>query len=260
MAAEPAATLAVDGEVATIALTRPDRANSMNAQFFADLGRLLDEVGGRSDIRSVVLVGEGRHFCAGGDLDHPLFDEDDDALRRAQIEDAYVVTQRMLDLPQPVVCAVQGRIAGAGLALVLSSDLRVAAESAVFSLDFVRLGLAPDMGVNWLLASTIGTGRALDFALTGDLIRAAQAHEWGIISRVVPDGEERAAAHALAVQLAGHPRAGMAAIRRLVRTAPFMDRAAAFDDEITTMTRLSASADARARLAAFRARAREAKR
>ncbi|HRE01431.1 MAG TPA: enoyl-CoA hydratase/isomerase family protein, partial [Ilumatobacteraceae bacterium] len=104
---------------------------------------------------------------------------------------AYGVTERLLDLPLPIVCAVQGRCAGAALAMVLSCDLRIATESAVFSLDFVRLGLSPDMGVCWLLGSAVGIGRALDFALSGELMDAQRALDWGIVTRVVPDGGER---------------------------------------------------------------------
>lgn len=247
-----------DGGVAVVEMNRPERANSMDADMFPALAAALAAVAGDADVRAVLLCGAGRHFCAGGDLDHPLFDDDDEDSRRAQIEAAYAVTDQLLDLPQPVVVAVQGRCAGAGLALVLGGDLRIATTDAIFSLDFVRLGLAPDMGVCWLLAPAIGTGRALDLALSGELLGAARAAEWGIVSRLVEPGEERTAALQLAHRLAAQPPGGMAAIRRLVRTAPAVERQAGFAMEIDVMTRLAASTDARERLDAFRNRTRDA--
>ncbi|MCU1504755.1 MAG: enoyl-CoA hydratase [Ilumatobacteraceae bacterium] len=249
-----------EADVAIVELNRPGRANSMGPAIFPALAGALRALAGDASVRSIVLCGAGRHFCAGGDLDHPLFDEDDEVLRRQQIVAAYEVTQQLLAQPQPIVTAVQGRCAGAALALVLASDLRVASRAAVFSLDFVRLGLAPDMGVCWLLAPAIGTGRALDLALTGEPMSASQAHEWGIVSRLVDDGEERSTALALAHALAAHPPGGMAAIRQMVRTVPFASREAGFRTEIDTMTRLAASVDARDRLQQFRVRSRGAAR
>jgi 2-(1,2-epoxy-1,2-dihydrophenyl)acetyl-CoA isomerase len=248
----------VDDQLATVSLTRADRANAMNADFFGALSGALDDVARRDDVRAVVLRGEGRHFCAGGDLDHPLFSEDDAAVRRASIEQAYTVTNRLLDLPFPVVCAVQGRCAGAALALVLACDLRVAADTAMFSLDFVRLGLSPDMGAGWLLTSTVGTGRALDLALTGELMPAQQALDWGIVTRLVPEPDLLATATSLARRLADHPRGGVEAIRRLVRVLPNMSRSEGFEAEIVEMVRLTATTEARDRLEAFRQRTRGA--
>lgn len=250
----------LDGEVAVVELARPERANCMDGPMFGALSDALDQVAETPGVRAVVLCGAGKHLCAGGDLDHPLFSDDDADSRRRQISQAYEVTNRMLDLQVPIVCAIQGRCAGAGLALVLSTDLRIAARSAVFSLDFVRLGVVPDMGLCWLLASTVGTGRALELAMTGDLMGAPQAHEWGIVTAVVDDGREREVAIERARALCAFPPGGLAAIRSLVRTAPFVDRHEAFRQEIDTMTELSATPDARNRLQAFRQRARGATR
>ena len=247
-------TVSADAGVTTIALSRPSRANAMDAAFFDAMAGALDDVQEDESARVVVLVGDGRHFCAGGDLDHPLFDEHDPLERRRHIEAAYEVTARMLDLDVPIVCALQGRVAGAATALVLASDLRVAARSTVFSLDFVRLGLSPDMGVAWLLAPAIGTARAVEWAITGDLVGAETAREWGLVSRVVDDGDERRVAFELAERLTEHPRGGLAAIRRLVRTAPTLPRSAGFEAEIASMNALIPSEASQARLTAFRSR------
>jgi 2-(1,2-epoxy-1,2-dihydrophenyl)acetyl-CoA isomerase len=184
-----------------------------------------------------------------------LFDEPDAAARRSQIQAAYDVTELLLDLEVPVVCAIQGRVAGAATALVLASDIRIAAPSTVFSLDFVRLGLSPDMGVCWLLTPAIGTSRALEMAMSGDLVGADTALAWGLVSKVVDEGQQRDIAIETARRLSEHPRAGLAAIRRLVRTAHTMSRTEGFAAEIDSMNSLIPTADAQGRLADFRSRA-----
>ena len=252
---DQAVSLSIEAGIATMVLSRPERANAMDAEFFRAVAEAFEEISADQSVRVVVLAGDGRHFCAGGDLRHPLFDDPDPRSRRRQIEAAYDVTSLMLDLDVPIVSALQGRIAGAATAMVLATDIRVAAASTVFSLDFVRLGLSPDMGVCYLLAPAIGTGRALEMALTGDLVDADKALAWGLVSRVVDEGRQRDVALDVAMQLVEHPRGGMGSIRRLIRSAPLMERAAGFDAEIASINRLIPSEDAQARLAAFRSRA-----
>ena len=245
----------VDG-IATIELARPSRANSLDPAMFTELSEALDCCATTDGVRVIVISGRGKHFCAGGDLDHPVFDADGPDERRRHLEPAYDVTTKMLDASAPIVVAVQGRCAGAGLALVLASDLRIASASATFSLDFVRLGLVPDMGVSWLLGQAVGTARALDLALTAEVIDADTAMEWGIVSRVVADGAQLGAAMDLARSIAEHPPGGLQAARRLVRSGPFAGRSAAFEQEISAMNELIPTTDAQARLQAFRDRRR----
>jgi len=235
----------------------PERANALGPALIPALRTALLDLRGRHDVRAVVLAGEGRHFCAGGDLDLPLFDEADPAARLAAIEEAYDITDALLDLDVPVVAAIHGRCAGAGLALALGSDLRVATASASFSLEFVRLGLVPDMGLCWLLPAAIGGSRALELALASDVIGAPQAAEWGLVNRVVPDGTHVDAATAWCRQLAAFPPRGLAAARRLLRNAPRLDRARAFEEERDVMNALIPTADSQDRLHAFRTRARQ---
>ncbi len=252
------AAVAVDvtDRIATIALARPSRANALDSAAFVELAAALDRCTADAAVRAIVLTGQGAHFSAGGDLDHPVFSAADADERREHLQPAYAVTTRLLDSPVPVVTAVQGRCAGAAVALVLASDLRVGATSSTFSLDFVRLGITPDMGVSWLLARSIGTGRALELALTAEAIDAACALEWGLLSRVVEDGTQIEAATQIARSLAEFPAGGLRAARKLVREAPFMDRERAFDAEIDAVTELVGSPDAQARFDAFRNRKR----
>jgi 2-(1,2-epoxy-1,2-dihydrophenyl)acetyl-CoA isomerase len=246
----------VEGGVAVVTMRRPDRANALGPELMAALKDALVSLRRRDGVRAVVLAGEGRNFCAGGDLTHPLFDEPDAWVRLAQIEDAYGITEALLDLDVPAVAAIQGRCAGAGLALALGCDLRVMATSATFSLDFVRLGLVPDMGLCWLLAPAIGGARALELALTADVVGSGQALEWGLVNRVVPDGAEGQEARAWAEALVAFPPGGLAATRRLVRTVGSMDRDRGFALERETMNRLIPTPDSQAQLEAFRTRRR----
>ena len=243
-------------DIARIELARPSRANALDRKMFTELSEALGRCMTTDGVRAIVLSGRGNHFCAGGDLDHPVFDADGPDERRRHLEPAYDVTTKMLDAPVPIVVAVHGRCAGAGLALVLASDLRVASRSATFSLDFVRLGLVPDMGVSWLLGQAVGTARALDLALSADVIDAETALQWGIVSRVVDNGTELDAAMDRARSIAEHPFGGLQAARTLVRRGPFVARSTAFENEISAMIDLIPSPDAQDRLQAFRQRRR----
>jgi enoyl-CoA hydratase/carnithine racemase len=243
-----------DDGVAVVMLQVPERANALGPALMAALLDTLGSLPRRGEVRAVVLAGEGRNFCAGGDLDHPLFDEPDPSARLAQIEAAYGITEAILDLDVPVVAAIHGRCAGAGLALALAADLRVAAASATSSLEFVRLGLVPDMGLCWLLPAAIGGSRALELALSGEVVDAGTAGEWGLVNRVVPDGTHVDAATAWCRQVAGFPAGGLAATRRLLRTAARLERPYAFQEEAGVMNSLIATADSQARLRAVRTR------
>jgi 2-(1,2-epoxy-1,2-dihydrophenyl)acetyl-CoA isomerase len=242
--------------IAAIQLARPERANALDAASFRELAAALDRCTADPDVRAITLSGQGSHFSAGGDLDHPVFSAPDAEARREHLRPAYEVTARILDAPVPVVTAIHGRCAGAALAIVLASDLRVGAPSSTFSLDFVRLGIMPDMGVSWLLGRSVGTGRALELALTAEVLDAPTALEWGLLSRVVDDGTVLDAATQIARSFAEFPPAGLRAARWLVREAPFMNRDQAFATEIDAVVELLASPEAQSRLDAFRRRKR----
>ena len=246
----------VDG-IASIQLDRPERANALGPEVVEDLARSLDVCLGSPETRVLVLSGRGRHFCAGGDLDHPLFSEPDAARRHRMIADAYGLTDRLLDAEVPVITAVHGRCAGAALAFVLASDLCLAGASSTFSLDFVRLGLAPDMGVSWLLGRTVPAKHASELALTAEPIDAETAHRWGLVSRVVPDGTHLEEAMGIAAALAAHPADGVAAVRRLVRDNPGRPRTEAFGVEMDVMESLLETPEVQARLESFRTVARQ---
>lgn len=249
-------TVETAGAVSSVVLNRADRANAMDSAMFQALREALERVAADASTNVVVLRGNGAHFCAGGDLAHPLFSDDDAARRREQIEEAYVVTNCLLDFPVPIVCVAHGRCAGAGLALVLASDVRIVAPDATFSIDFARLGLAPDMGLAWLLRQNVPLGPALHLTMTAEVFGAAEAHRLGLATRIADPDCELAEGMDVARRIAGFPRQGPASVRQLLRGAANLDRHAAFEKEVDVMTDLSASPHAREQLEAFRTRQR----
>lgn len=181
--------------VRQVTLHRPDRLNTMNHALVNRLHEVLDELAADRDCRVVVITGSGRAFCAGLDLAGY-----GDPEREKQMglplatldrqQEIARLTQRLHDLPQPVIVAVNGAAAGGGLALVLASDIRIASAEAVFAVSFIRAGYsACDIGVSWLLPRIVGAGHAHELMLTGRRFDAEEAERIGMLHRVVePQG------------------------------------------------------------------------
>jgi 2-(1,2-epoxy-1,2-dihydrophenyl)acetyl-CoA isomerase len=234
-----------DGEVLVVAMDRPRRANSLNEATFVGLSTFLGQGAIDGSVRGVVLCSEGPHFCAGADLDAPVFHEDDDEARRARALGAYAVIAELLDYPKPVVCAVQGQALGAALSLVLACDIRIGAVSSTISIPFVRFGLIPDMGLSWLLPTMIGAGRALDLALADEPLSADEARSWGLLTEVVPDGAERTRAIERARSLGALPHEGIREARRLMRGSFAVGRDETIAQELDSITRFVGTPEAR---------------
>ncbi|HEX2180907.1 MAG TPA: enoyl-CoA hydratase-related protein, partial [Rubrobacteraceae bacterium] len=176
--------------VATISLNRPDKLNAFDGRMHEDLHSALDAAASDEEVRCVVLRGEGRGFSAGADLRS----ED---LSRADGETpdlgAYLrrtfspSVMRISEMDKPVLASLHGPVYGAGLGLALACDLRLAAQSAKFSVAFVKIGLMPDAGVSFFLPRVVGLGRAMEMSMLGDAVDADEAQRIGLVNRVVPD-------------------------------------------------------------------------
>lgn len=195
------------GEVTRVTLNRPHSLNALNVSLVDELTRALESIRRDRDCRVVVLTGAGRAFCAGLDLggygDDKQVEADGLMLRtfdrQREIADVAV---RLHELPQPVIAAVNGAAAGGGLALVCASDVRIAADNAVFAGSFIRAGYsACDIGVSWLLPRLMGAGRAHELMLTGRKFDAHEAFAGGLLARVVAPDALLTAAHAVAAQI-----------------------------------------------------------
>jgi enoyl-CoA hydratase/carnithine racemase len=170
--------------VVTVILDRPERANALSPDLLAALKEQLGHV--RREHRAVVLVGSGRAFCAGADLKW-LGTCRDPAVAVAELVAVHhTVIGLLLDMPVPVIAAVNGIVAGGGLGLALAADYRIAADSATFTAAYFRLGLTPDGGSSAFLERTIGATRAMEMLLTNRTLRADEALAWGMVNEVVP--------------------------------------------------------------------------
>jgi enoyl-CoA hydratase/carnithine racemase len=249
--AGPVRSRPVDG-IAVVAIDRPHRANTLDHRTFVELKAAIDAAAGDPDVHALLLCSEGPHFCGGADLfDDALFGDAAQGPQRAVVDASYAVTAALLEFPKPTVCAVQGRSAGGGTALVLACDLRIASTRLSISVDFVRFGIVPDLGLTWMLPTMLGVGWALDLALGTDALDAEQAVRRGVVSEVVGDAELRPRALERARRLGAMPREAVVAARRLVRSAPSRSYATAVREERAALDGVLGAPDTIARRDAF---------
>ncbi|MFJ9562847.1 enoyl-CoA hydratase/isomerase family protein [Streptomyces fuscichromogenes] len=238
--------------IAHLRLNRPEASNGMDVPFLQALHAAVLRCHGEPRVRAVLLTGEGPHFCAGGDVRTFAAKGEHlpDYLREATAW-LQISASALLQLQAPVVAAVHGYAAGGGgFGLVCASDFVIAAESAKFMSGAVRAGMAPDAGVSVTLTQLVGLRKAIEILLTNPTLTAAEALEAGLITRVVPDADLAAEAHALALTLTtGAPRA-LAATKRLLWGGVGATVADRLAEEARTVSELSGTADAREALAA----------
>jgi len=175
------------GPILRLTLNRPQRLNACDRAMLSSLSDNLAEIAAMADARVLVLTGEGRAFCAGQDLADKSATEDGEAIRDMLERHYNPVVRQIRTLPLPVICAVNGVAAGAGIGLALACDFVLAKESAVFDLAFARLGLIPDAGLTFLLPRHLGWGKALGLALLGERLTAPEAARTGLIWQSIAD-------------------------------------------------------------------------
>jgi enoyl-CoA hydratase/carnithine racemase len=236
----------VAGGIATVTFNRPERLNALTFDVYADLRDLLAELPHRDEVRVLVLTGEGRGFCSGGDV-HEIIGELLNAGAKELLEFTRMtgaVVQRMRECPIPVVAAVNGVAAGAGAVLALAADFRLLAKSASFAFLFTRVGLAgADMGSAYLLPRLVGLGRATEMLLLGEPVDAKRAAEIGLANIVVDDDSLGAAAAALARRLAEGPSLAYGTTKILLSRELDMDLAASVELEAMAQALLMTSDD-----------------
>ncbi len=212
-----------DGAVLTITLNRPEVFNAFNAALHAALAAALEEAADPA-VRAVVLTGAGRGFCAGQDLKE--FSEMPESIRE-RLEQTYHPNIRAIRaLEKPVIAAVNGPCAGAGLSLACACDLRLAADGATFVPGFIGIGLIPDSGGSWFVHRLLGFARAFEWMSSNRKLTAAEAHAWGLVSEVAEDVAARAAE--VAAGYAALPTRGIGLTKRLFEHA----YTASLDDQL----------------------------
>lgn len=248
-----------DGQVATLTFTRPDKLNALTFAAYADLRDLLHELPQRGDTRALVIRGEGRAFCSGGDVQEIigalLEMRPDELLDFTRMTGA--VVRAMRECPVPIIAAVHGVAAGAGSVIALAADFRVVTRSARFAFLFTRVGLAgADMGSAYLLPRLVGLGRATQLLMLGDDLPAAEADRYGLVSELVEDGEVDDRAAALARRLASGPAFAYAQTKSLLSRELDLPLSGALELEAMTQALLMTSEDYAEFHAAFTGRRR----
>ncbi len=198
--------------VATLRLDRPDRLNALTFDIYEGLRDAFAQLSTNEDVRCIILTGTGRGFCSGGDVEDiigALFSFDEAGLQQFTTLTCDVVAN-MRNTPQPIVAALNGTVAGAGAALAIASDLRVAVPSAKISFLFTKVGLSgADMGACHLLPRLVGLGKATELLMLGDPLPAEEAHRLGLYNRLVEPDQLMAEAQGLAKRLAAGPQMGL---------------------------------------------------
>lgn len=249
----PPLLVADDGAVRTLTLNRPQAFNAFNAELKSALLAALQDASENDAVRAVVLTGAGRAFGAGQDLKEHLarVTSGDPGLATTVSEFYNPLIELVTGMRKPVIAAVNGVAAGAGAALAFACDLRIAAESASFTMAFAQVALSADSAASYTLPRLIGRGRAMQLMLTGQRVDAAEALRIGMVGEVVPDAELAARAAEVAGALAAGPTDALGWIKASVEFGATHDLADTLAFEDRAQAACFASADHREAIEAF---------
>ena len=236
-------SLTIASGLATITLDRPEKLNSLNGQLKSELATAIRQIGSDdSGARALLIAGAGKVFCAGADLSEGLPAGRTDA-GASLIETYHPFLHEIAELKIPIVSAVNGAAAGAGMSIAISADIVIASESAYFLQAFVKIGLVPDAGSTFILPRLIGDARAKAMMMLGDKVPAKTALEWGMIHKVVADDDLLETATALAQGLADGPTVALSGIRSLMRATTHNSFGEQLQAEAMSQRKASQSAD-----------------
>ena len=251
MTESPVSLRVADG-VGHVRLERPDAANALDLPTARALRGRVEEAAADVGVRALLVTGAGRRFCAGGDVASFAAAPDPAAYIRALATEADAAVRALAEVEKPVVAAVHGAVAGAGLAVMLACDIVVADPATAFVFAYPTIGLTPDCGVSYLLPRAIGQQRALRFALSGRPASAAEAHEWGLVTDLAEEPAVRGAE--LASALAAGPCHALGQVRRLLRSGWELSRVAVGVEEARTISEMATGVEAQELIRAFTTR------
>ncbi len=244
----------LDDGVATVTFNRPAKLNALTFDVYADLRDLMAELPHRGDATVLVITGDGRGFCSGGDVEE-IIGALQDVDTRTLLDFARLtgsVVRGMRQLPMPIIAAVNGVAAGAGAVIALAADFRILAESASFQFLFTKVGLAgADMGSAYLLPRVVGLGRATEMLILGDPVDPTQALDSGLAMKVVADAELGSESESLARRLADGPTLAYATTKMLIGRELDMDLHSAIEIEAFAQALLMTGEDHRSFYRAF---------
>ncbi len=259
-AAGPLRTVLLDfsDDIATLRLNRPDKGNAIDTDMAADLAEAATQIAHRTDVRAVLISGNGPNFTVGGDLS--LFAgtarEQLPELLRRMIDSFHLAIERLTGIDAPVVAAVRGGAGGGGLGLLYAADIVVAADDARFALGYGALGLTADGGNTWFLPRMVGMRRAQELFLLNRRLTAQEALEYGLVSRLAPAVSVEKEAATIAATLASGPTLAYGAVRRMLRQSYETSLSDQLDLEKAAIVAAAHSDDAQEGIAAFIAKRR----
>jgi 2-(1,2-epoxy-1,2-dihydrophenyl)acetyl-CoA isomerase len=242
----------VRDHVAHITLNRPDAANSINEDMGKDLMHAALRCDEDPEIRAVLISGAGKIFSGGGDLKAFISKGDQLPYHIKEITTyLHAAMSRLTRMDAPVVAAVHGAVAGAGMSIAIACDIVVAAETTRFMVAYTRAGLVPDGSSTYFLPRIVGLKRALELTLTNRMFSAQEALQWGLITRVIPDNELLAQARAIAVQLAAGPTRAYGVSKRLLHSGWMETLETQMENESQAIANSARTLDAREGITAF---------
>ncbi len=239
--------------VATLVMNRPERLNALNNELASALNDSLGRIAEDDTVRVVVITGAGRAFCAGGDLGligkgrQTGATQELEPLLRAGMQ----AVLKIRTMPQPVIAAVNGAAAGAGMNIALAADIRIAAEEATFGQNFAKVGLFPDYGGTYFLPQLVGPAKAAELFYTGDMIEAKTALELGIVNHVVPAAQLEAEVNALVQKIALGPPVAIRAVKKVLFGSEKEKLAKALENEVQEQIHCYLSEDCSEGIRAF---------
>jgi 2-(1,2-epoxy-1,2-dihydrophenyl)acetyl-CoA isomerase len=239
--------------VASLILNRPDKLNALNTDLAVALNETLGRIATDKNIHAVILTGAGRAFCAGGDLAEIWKgrQENDVADLEPLLRAGMQMVLKIRTMRQPVIAAVNGAAAGAGMNIALAADIRFASESAVFGQNFAKVGLFPDYGGTFFLPQLIGPAKAAEMLYTGDMIDAKTALQLGLVNRLVPADKLEGEAMAFAKGIVHGPRLASRALKQVLFGNQRAELTKALEYEVEEQMKCFASEDCAEGLRAF---------
>lgn len=248
----------VRDRVAIITLNRPEARNALSDHLTPALRTMIRVCGEDSSIGALLITGAGTAFCSGGDVKgmgantNPAKAAMSSDERVADLQERQrLLTGALVAVRKPTIAALPGPAAGAGLAIAMACDIRIAAESAFLTTGYIRVALSGDYGIAWLLTRLVGTSRARELMFTGEKVEAKRAEAIGLVNRVVPDASLRDEAFALAKSMAEGPAIALRYMKDNLDEALAFDFATARDHEAVRLIKSAGTADHREAVAAF---------
>lgn len=242
----------IQDHVAHILLNRPETGNAINEEMAKELMEVVFRCDEDPEIRAILISGAGKIFCGGGDLTD--FSAKGDLLSnylKKVTPYFHTAISRLTRVEAPVIAAIHGAVAGAGMSLAIACDIVIASETCRFMVAYTRAGLTPDGSLTYFLPRLIGLKRALELTLTNRMLSAQEALQWGLITRVVPDEDLLTQAKAIAAQLASGPTKAYGTSKRLLHRGWLETLETQMENESQAIANSASTADAREGIQAF---------